>query len=313
MKLLFVHCRRGLFQLTRCQDCGHNFACVNCSANLVTYRTDKGIFELLCHQCQTNYPYPKKCPKCGNFKIFSRFSGIEDLAERLIKDYQLPVIRLDKVQTKSQIPNAKSTISLTTRIFDPAINYSEYDKIIFIQAENLLASPDYLVQEDITKSLGEVFEEIKGTDTEVIFDTNDSNQNFFQDILKLNSENECHINLQSWYQEFLEHESKIRKAFRFPPFVNLLLLTSHEKTENLSKQKLESVKAYLDAALIDFEAVTMSDVYPAKFLKRKNLFSYHLLLKFPRQYPQFVTFRSLIHKLVSSNNLQVRLNPRHLF
>jgi hypothetical protein len=92
--------------------------------------------------------------------VVSKFGGIDDLAETLQTKLNKNVVRLDAEKSFEKIQNAMSlneenpeSIFVTTRVFDPAIPYSRFAKIIFIQAENLLASPDYLVQEEIKKEI----------------------------------------------------------------------------------------------------------------------------------------------------------------
>lgn len=325
-KILFIHCRRGLFQLTICNSCKHTWQCDNCTANLVTYKRYGEVLDLLCHQCQSSYKYPSKCPECGDEQIVSNFGGIDDLQETLEKEYQLSVVRLDKgladknparmgIQEQEDQTNTQKQAYLTTRIYDPSLDYSIFDRIIFIQADNLLAAPDYLVQEEITKSLSELFIALmqSGNKTQIIFDTKDPTNPYFKSLIALDEHNPQKIDLTTWYKNFLHKESINRKIFNFPPFTNLLLLTSQEKTFEKAKSKLVTVKAYLDTIKKDFEDVSYGSPYPAKFLKRKGMFSYHLLIRFPRNYKQFFSFKTEIQKLASTHNLQVRLNPRHLF
>lgn len=328
-KILLVHAKRGLFTITKCGSCNFTWECENClksgnkkGVNLVAYRTRGSIMELLCHQCQNYYKYPSICPNCKNQQVISQNGGIEDLTEKLESEIGFNVIRLDAIGAKEQKlynknkkkDEKKPDIWLTTRVWDPGIDYKSFNKIAFIQAQNLLASPDYLVGEEISKSLAEIFFQIDGTDTEIIFDTNQVENEFFQNIIRLNSQHENPINTWSWYKEFLEKEKRIRTIFEFPPFVNLILLTTHETSFDKAKNKLSPVKSYLEGIKEErFDKIKISSSYPARFLKRKNLFSYHLLIRYPRGYSKFHELKAEIKKIASSNRLQIRHNPRHLF
>jgi primosomal protein N' (replication factor Y) (superfamily II helicase) len=320
MAVLMVHCRKGLFQLTMCNNCGHKWGCQNCSCNLITYRRQGSLLELLCHQCQTSYSYPASCPKCKSDQIVSNYGGIDDLEEKLITTYHKTVVRLDKVKESFtalalKYRNRDDTIFLTTRIFDPSLDYSFFEKIIFIQAENLLSQPDYLVQEEITKSLAEVFLQLSSSNaaTEVIFDTRDSSSDFFQKLIRLNNTSPEPLSLKEWYEQFLRTEANVREAFSFPPFVNLLLLTTHEKKSSEARNKLSQVASYLKSIKNEFPEISFSNAYSARFLKRKGYYSYHLLIRFPRNYAKFKLLRKEVKNLSSSKGLQIRLNPRHTF
>lgn len=295
MSILYIHCRKGLYQLTTCKTCGYCFECQNCSAKLTTYRKNGTNLDMLCHQCQTNYKYPDICPKCKSKDIISKFGGIEDLAEYLENYYQEPVFFVDK----GKIGN----VNVHTRLFDPSLDYSQFSKIILWQSQNLLASTDYMVTEEITKNLCEIMIQIQGTNTELVFDQNTENLEISQKATKMT--------VMDFYENMLTNESKIRKVLKFPPFYNFLLLTSHEKTSSKAIAILESVRDYLKS--IDFEELTIANPYPAKFLKRKNLFSYHLLLKYPKQYSNYEKLQKLLFKLQSQHGFQIRLNPKNLF
>jgi primosomal protein N' (replication factor Y) (superfamily II helicase) len=317
LSILFIFPKRGLFQLTKCQDCGHIFECQNCSAKLVAYRQFGTKLELLCHQCQTQYIFPSNCPKCRSNKILSKFGGVEELAEILEKDFQKSPIRLDKIKSfrlmqKYFEVNFEKKVFVTTRIYDPAIKYTFFEKIIFLQAENLLASPDYLVSEDINKSLSEIFLQIEPK-TQVIFDTVSPELNFFVDLLKLHYQNKSRQKVQEWFLNLLEQEKENRQTFMFPPFWNLLLLTTQEKTYQESLKKLEITHSYLQKLKLELPKIVFSKPYQAKFLKRRKLFSHHILVKYPREYADFEKLQRQILNLSEIYKLQVRLNPRHLF
>lgn len=391
MSILFIHCRKGMFSLTICQSCGHMWECANCSAKLTTYAIGLNK-QLICNQCQTSYTYPKNCPECGSQEILSKFGGIEELVLILEKDFGKSVIRYDKDVKKCQ-PITGNSVAVSTRVFDPNIDYFLFDKIVFLQAENLLASSDYLNQEEVLKALCEVFLASSG---EIIFDTKSPNLEFFESIMELNknlqnlenqtenSENNHqnkienienqknpNINLQlsselfeeiykeklakniefsqqneqqnivkidnsqnlqspesqenqekiqnrteiiyNWYNSNLTIEAKNRENFRFPPFTNLLLITTQEKSTSQSLESLESITNYLKTLQKELPEITFGKPYPARFLKRKNKFSHHILVRYPRQYTQFARLKTVISWLSDKYKVQIRLNPSHLF
>jgi len=307
MNVLFIHKRKGLFQMTKCNHCGFMFECDYCDAKLVTYRTHNKALELVCHQCQSQYSYPQVCPKCGSTNIGSRLGGLENLVEELEKTFKLPVFRLDK--SINPRFTQKNNLAVCLRIFDPKVDYSKFQKIVFTQAENLLSSPDYLVHEDVIKSTTELFVEAKKHGIEIIFDTSSTKPEFFHSLKKLiNSKS-----LLDWYQSFLLSESEIRKVLGFPPYKNLILLTTQEKKLIEAKQKINLIqKEMLDTGSF-FSEITVSKPYPAKFLKRKNLFAYHLLIKYPKGYAKYLDLRNKIVQVRDAYKIQARLNPRNLF
>jgi primosomal protein N' (replication factor Y) (superfamily II helicase) len=311
-KTLYIFPKRGLYSLTHCDDCGHVFECKNCDANLTTYRKWEKNLELVCHQCQSYYSYPLECPTCNSNKINSKLGGIEELVEIITKESGTPPYRYD-IKTKSEIPLSAEN-AVTTRIFDPSIPYTEYGHIIFIQAQNLLASPDYLVQEEITKALCELFLSIS-QETVVQFDTNAPQLELFERLSRLDRENEDPITLKQWFSDFLIQESHIRELYRFPPHDNMLLITASQKDKAKAFDTIEHIRTicitrFQEAGLPSIET---SKPYPARFLRRKGLYSYHILIKYPRAYEQISTLRPIIREIVTLYPVAVRLNPKHVF
>jgi len=431
MAILLIHCRRGLFSLTICQDCGHTWDCSNCSAKLTTYESEK-VKRLICHQCQSSYTYPQKCPNCDSRKILSKFGGIEELVRILQEEFDYLPLRFDGDQTKIQ-PVQANSVGVSTRLFDPGIDYANFDQIIFLAAENLFASSDYLTNEEVYKSLAEVFLAAKNS-SQIIFDTRKTDLEFFVSLTNLaqklgnigiftleltksekensinsiannstektalknelepeiglfqklgnvesqslensnlqspinpenqqsfleNGEESCKIqtnnpenNLEAgkqkkneekieikktensqkelqkdfqsenrteiiytWYNELMMKEAKSRENFRFPPFTNLLLLTTQEINSTKSLESLTAVSNYLRTLQKEIPEISFGKPYEAKFFRRKNKFSHHLLVRYPRQYTKFSRLKTIAQWLSDKYKLQIRLNPRHLF
>jgi len=317
--ILLILPRRGMYQLTKCQNCGYVFECQNCSNQLTAHRTttfSKNL-ELICHQCQSYYQYPKTCPSCHHDQILSLFSGIEDLSEKLAKDLESSITRLDLIKSfpkiKKTLELAKNTkqkqVFITTRLFDPAIDYSYFDKIIFLKAEQLLASPDYLVKEEVLKQLAEVFLQTK-SDAKVIFDSTHKTS-LLESLQKLLKQDLNYQNVMNWYFGELKTELESREKFLFPPFWNLILVTSQEKQHSQALQKIDTFKKIFTKK--NFPNLNISSSYPARLLKRKNHYSYHLLIKFPKQYQHFFDLQQLTMGLSQKFHLQLRLNPRNIF
>lgn len=540
MSILLIHCRRGLFSLTLCQDCGHTWDCFNCSAKLITYESEK-VKRLICHQCQSSYSYPTKCPSCNSRNILSKFGGVEELVRVLQQEFGYSPLRFDSDQTKIQ-PVQSDSVGVSTRLFDPGIDYFRFDQIIFLAAENLFASSDYLTNEEVYKSLAEVFLAARN-DSEIIFDTRKTDLEFFRSLTKLaqkldnlkiistelanfvgniskenqkeffgenltpkknltnlknetlkaqteqqneqneqnnqknqnlqtildikksdnsdveekipknnnlpnensvilgfnnsvldskkrflsqeipknctkseksennsinsicvdrskekvsnstlrnnfltpdlvtknlaqnqpkssqkniyknflenselensptnpdstknfendksdsnkqkfledekiSTENQINLNnlatlnqtraeiIYDWYNELMSKESDSRQNFRFPPFTNLLLLTTQEQNSSKSLENLAAVSNYLATLQTELPEISFGKPYEAKFLKRKNKFSHHLLVRYPRQYAKFSRLKTITQWLSDKYKLQIRLNPRHLF
>jgi primosomal protein N' (replication factor Y) (superfamily II helicase) len=329
---LFIFTRKGFYQLTICPKCKYKWQCDNCSTNLVAYKSrhQKGILDLLCHQCQTTYTYPSICPECKNDKILSIYGAIDDLEAQIKDNYKeknYNVIRLDQEKSAfkfnliSNLNKNSDNIFLSTRLYDPTIKYHLFKEIVFIQAENLLANPDYSTQEEVIKSITEIFLHLikNPNNSTVIFDTK-TDDSIFHTLGELIGElenNNQSLDLESivknWYENILNEENSIRQTLAFPPFINIILFTSHEKKQTKAKEQLLKLHSYLETILELYPEISFTKPYEAKLIKRRGYYSYHLMLRFPRNYSKMIQFKQEIVKAISGYHLQVRLNPRHLF
>lgn len=322
--ILFIHPRKGLYRVTRCNDCGSVFECERCDANLITYRSSLAQLKMVCHQCQSHYSYPVQCKKCNSTNINSIVGGADELCEQLTSLFGFPPIRYDipsiqnkpliqgtsnhNVATTNPLPSWHSAI--TTRIYDPSIPYSLYSTIVFVHAENIFSSPDYQIQEESMRQIAQVFDSLSAHST-VFFDSSLTNNPIFEDLKHQYSNKVARST--SWYGDFLVNEAQSRQKFEFPPFCNLLLFTSHNKSKTLSHSLIHNVYKELEHITQDLPSLTLTPPYEAKFLKRRDMYSYHTLMRYPKQYQQFTSLRKRVEELGDRFFVQIRLNPRHLF
>ncbi|NJS41047.1 hypothetical protein HC766_01495 [Candidatus Gracilibacteria bacterium] len=187
-------------------------------------------------------------------------------------------------------------------------------KVILIAADNLLSSPDYMVMEETIKNLTELILATPQT-SNIIFDTKDLENEFFTKVVSIcNQPSSTYKEVLNWYREFLTSESNIRDKYGFPPYKNLILVTSQLKNRQKSIDNINDFKRILDRYRLEkFPEISVSSSYPARFLRRKNHYSYHLLIKYPKQYKNFFNLRNVIKNEASRIGLQVRLNPKNLF
>jgi primosomal protein N' (replication factor Y) (superfamily II helicase) len=330
VKTLFIFPRRGLYQITLCKHCGYLFGSPESDSFLVAYRSSLGGMELVDTHSQTIYAYPTACPDCASHDILSKSGGVEELAEKLESELGITVTKryisrhspittpvpgnTPRLMTYAPYPHA---IDLSTRLYDPAIDYSQYSTIVILRAENLTASVDYLVHEEVYKSLCELLIKVV-PDTQIIIDTASLDAPIISDMLAVSR---GEIDITTLYEQFVHRELIQREEFGFPPFANLLLFTAQENTKIASKKRIDSVYIYIEKELkrevfaADFASgvLSLTPPYPARTLKRKNKFSYHCLLKFPRNYEHFSSLKAAVHSIVDALPLQIRLNPRHIF
>jgi primosomal protein N' len=208
-------------------------------------------------------------------------------------------------------------------VYDPLIPYQDYANIVFIHAENLFASPDYQALEESMRQIAQLFNEL-APKTSVFFDSKLTQQPLLAQLATAHNlalentsitDNKDDTNEISthWYEQFLKEEGASRKQFEFPPFHNIVLLTSQNKNKKLSHDIIDGVYAELQKITETLPELSVSSPYEARFLKRKGMYSYHTLIRYPRKYKYFVPLRKAINEINERFQVQVRLNPRHLF
>ncbi len=328
--VLFIHPRRGNFRITQCGSCRHIWYCPNCTAALITYKnadfTNTKKLELICHHCQTKAEYPNKCPECASLDISSYSSGIDDLAEFLEKTYLEKVIFKIETATKKQMQTFQSSLSstspdstqspfyLTSKVFDPRIDYSKFASIVIIQAQNLATGVDYLTTEEVYLSIYNLYLALGQSPTSLIFDTTSPELEILQKLLLLNHTNQNFEAIIKLFEGFMTSELVVRKTFHLPPYQNLLLLSLSGKDHAKLKSNIGVFYKWLKEATLDLQPeLEIVAPYPAKMLKRQGMFTYHCLLKYPKNFKHLKTLEKIIKPKIADMHMQARLNPRHIF
>jgi primosomal protein N' len=237
---------------------------------------------LVCSECQSQYDYPKFCPKCNSPEIQSMFGGRDYLEDQLDKN--------------------ELNVDVSNRIFDPLLDYNDYDRIIITHAENLFLGIDYQSIEEAAKSLTELLVNVNDH-TKIVFDQK-SGGSILDGI-------ESPI---TWFNNIIEKEKQNRVKFAFPPAVNLILISSSDKTHSQSEAKLNVVRKELVELQSKLPELGMpSYPYEAKMLRRRGFYTMHMFIKYPKNYNSVTTLNQVIGELKTRYRLTVRLNPRHIF
>jgi primosomal protein N' (replication factor Y) len=348
--ILLIHPRRGNFRVTQCQDCRYIWQCPNCTAALTTYKNSFKKLELLCHHCQSKVEYPLSCPECKGTEVSSYSSGIDDLYENLSLTYpDKKIFKIDTSTSKQfkaflsdlELYSDESPIFLTTKVFDPRIPYSHFKSIVFIQAQNLAVGLDYLTTEEIILSvfnlyiragqsdLGKILNQVQDDTTidklskpqspiSIIFDTTNPDLEILQKFTELNSDSldksKSFEDLLALYIDNVRRELVIREKFHLPPYHNLLLLSLNGKNLDKLKENVFTLYKWLKSATKELQPeLELTPPYTAKLLKRKGFYTYHLLLKYPKNFKHIKDLGKILKPVIADMHIQARLNPRHIF
>lgn len=147
--ILFLN-RRGFTHFFRCNSCGFELTCKNCSVPLTYHKAEN---RLRCHYCGwSTYP-PESCPECSSLDIGASGFGTEYIeAETKAKFPNAKVIRLDTDALKNKeellnvledFKNGKYDILLGTQMVAKGLNFPNLQLVGVILADAGLHMPDF--------------------------------------------------------------------------------------------------------------------------------------------------------------------------
>ncbi len=243
--ILFLN-RRGFNHIFRCQTCGFELKCKNCSVPMTYHKAQN---KILCHYCGYSLKPLSVCPKCASLDIGYLGFGTEFIENEVMSKF--PSARVTRLDTDSlgkkneleekiaAFKNGESDILLGTQMIAKGLNFPKLKLVGVILADTSLHLPDFRAAErtfslitQVAGRAGRFF-----PDGKVIVQTY-SPENpaiYFA----------CHSQTQKFYSE----EIAIRKALSFPPFSRLLRLVFRSTVERDAEQCADEAKKILDAEL----------------------------------------------------------------
>ena len=214
--------RRGLSTYVMCRECGRSVQCLGCSVSLVQYAEIDG---LVCHYCGYSRPMPQTCPYCGSRHIRGLGMGTQRLESMVQKLWpRARVLRLDSDVARG--PDAyfeiwetfrerRADILVGTQLVTRGLDLPAVTCVGVVDADLPLHFPDYRSAENTFSLVVQVAGRAgrDGRPARVVVQTS----------------NPEHYSLRCAatgdYEGFYAAELPSRKAFHFPPFANLAVLT----------------------------------------------------------------------------------------
>ena len=289
--VLFLN-RRGFTHFFRCNSCGYELVCKNCSVPLTYHKSDN---RLRCHYCGWSTIPPQSCPQCSSLDIGTSGFGTEFIeAETKAKFPNARIIRLDTdaLKNKQQLLDSledfrqgKYDIMLGTQMVAKGLNFPNLQLVGVILADAGLHMPDFRASERtfslITQVAGRAGRYFP--DGKVIVQTYSPGR---EPVL---------FACQNKVNEFYENELSQREMLEFPPFSRLLRLvfrsynkvlahdTAAEAAKLLNKDKTRGVEI-IGPAECPIERINSSwryqillkatSIIPLQAVARKLLFEY---------------------------------------
>ncbi len=151
--ILFLN-RRGFTHFFRCNSCGFEMKCRNCSVSLTYHKSEN---RLRCHYCGYSVQPPQQCPQCGSMDVGYFGFGTEYIeSEVRAKFPHARVLRLDtdsitkKGELKDKIDafrNGDYDILLGTQMVAKGLNFPRLQLVGVVLADTSLHLPDFRASE----------------------------------------------------------------------------------------------------------------------------------------------------------------------
>ena len=225
--ILFLN-RRGFTHFFRCNTCGFELKCKNCSVSL-TYHKNKG--RLICHYCGWSVSAPAACPECGSLDTgYSGFGTefIENEVRTKFPDCTTDRIDTDTISQKGVLQEkleafrtGKTDILLGTQMVAKGLNFTGLKLVGVILADSGLHIPDFRAAER-TFSL---IVQVAGRAGRFFPDGKVLVQTYSPETPAVSFA--CKNDIEGFY----EQELSIRQMTGFPPYTRLLRLVFRSADE----------------------------------------------------------------------------------
>jgi primosomal protein N' (replication factor Y) (superfamily II helicase) len=236
--------RRGLATYVMCRDCGRSVQCLGCSVALVQH-----VDALVCHYCGYSRPMPSVCDHCGSRNIRALGLGTQRLEGLVRKMWpEARVLRLDSDAARGpdsyfriweEFSERRADILVGTQLVTRGLDLPAVTCVGVVDADLPLHFPDYRSAENTFAMVAQVAGRAgrTGRASRVIVQT--SNPEHYS--LRCAAAND--------YEGFYRAELPARKAFVFPPFAELAVLTRTDrddaKAAGAAREAAESIAAGL--------------------------------------------------------------------
>ncbi len=304
--------RRGYSTFIMCRDCGHVKECPHCDIALTYHKNNN---RLKCHYCAYEEAVPTICPECNSDLIRYFGTGTQRVEEALTQLIpEASVLRMDVDTTRrkgahekilKQFADGKADILLGTQMIAKGLDFENVTLVGVLTADSMLHLPDFRSSEKTFQLLTQVSgragrHELTG---EVIVQTYTPEHYSIQLASQYN------------FHEFYLKEMAMRKAFQYPPYYYLALITiTHQNHVKVVQSAQQIVRMLLEKV---HQPTVILGPTPSPIPRIKDRYRYQCMIKYKhepelRKYLQGVTH--FFAEESRKNDLQIILDmqPYHL-
>jgi len=270
--------RRGLATFVMCRECGKSVQCLGCSVSLVQHAEIDG---LICHYCGYTRPMPVVCDYCGSRQVRGLGMGtqrLEGMVKRLWPNAR--VLRLDSDAARGPdsyfdiwetFRERRADILVGTQLVTRGLDLPAVTCVGVVDADLPLHFPDYRSAENTFSLVVQVAGRAgrDGRSSRVIVQTS----------------NPEHYSLRCAavgdYDGFYAAELPSRKAFSFPPFAELAVLTRTDADDAKAASSAREAAESLAAGLLKdgIEGIRVMGPAPAFIHRLRGEYRWQVTLK----------------------------------
>lgn len=256
--------RRGYAPFLQCPSCGEVPKCPNCDVSMTYHKANR---TLVCHCCGHSTSAPNHCPKCKTEYRTQGF-GTERLEEEIQGLFpEARVLRMDLDSTRKKdayqtiidcFAKHEVDILIGTQMVTKGLHFNDVSLVAVLQADSLLNQPDFRSYEHAFQMLEQVSGRAgrTGSQGEVIIQTFDPKNSLYQHLI--------HHDYQALYAEQVAE----RKAFGFPPYHRMIMLTLKHR----DIQRLSTASAMLQQQLQKVFGTRVSGIIVPSVARTQNMY-----------------------------------------
>ena len=270
--------RRGMATFVMCRDCGKSVQCLGCSVALVQHAEIDG---LVCHYCGYSRQMPSVCDHCGSRNIRGLGMGtqrLESLAKKLWP--RARVLRLDSDAARGPdsyfdiwetFSERRADILVGTQLVTRGLDLPAVTCVGVVDADLPLHFPDYRSAENTFALVVQVAGRAGRDRREASVIVQTSNPEHYS--LRCAAAGD--------YEGFYAAELPSRKAFSFPPFADLAVLTRTDREdERAAASAREAAEAIAAGLLRDgVDGVRVMGPSPAFIHRLRGEYRWQVTLK----------------------------------
>ena len=287
--------RRGYNPYLICGVCGYIPQCTHCDVSLTLHKYSN---KLHCHYCGSTYPKLITCPACGSNAWLEKNFGTEKIEEQLEQDfskYKIARMDVDSVRGKNAhdiliqlFEQHRLDILVGTQMVVKGLDFDNVSLVGILDADGLLSFADFRVNERGFQLMEQVSGRAgrKHSQGRVIIQAVNVNHPVIKMVEQHN------------YSEFFSFELAGRKAFFYPPFSRVVLLTLKHKDKQLLDDAAHKLAVLLRQDLKEYVVGPATPVVA----RLRNQYLAEILLKLPKE-----PGMSLVYKQVVRNQVNMLL------